>query len=63
VPYTTGLPSFTFKTAAHADSTSWSFGVRAYNSTAEEQNTSTITVTADAAGPAPVSNLTGIAVP
>jgi hypothetical protein len=36
-------------------------GVRAYNATAEEPNTSTVTVTADSVGPGPVVSLTAVA--
>jgi hypothetical protein len=41
--------------------TTYAIGVRAYNATAEETNTNIIAVTADAAGPAVVDLLTGIA--
>ncbi len=41
--------------------TTYTIGVRAYNAIAEEANTNTVTVTADATGPSPVVQLTGIA--
>jgi hypothetical protein len=41
--------------------TIYTIGVRAYNASAEESNTNTVTVTADATGPSPVVQLTGIA--
>jgi hypothetical protein len=43
------------------DGTAYSIGVRAYNATAEESNTYTVTVTADSTGPSAVIQLTGIA--
>jgi glucuronoarabinoxylan endo-1,4-beta-xylanase len=42
--------------------TTYSIGVRAYNATAEEPNTTFVNVTADATGPAPVVSLTAAAV-
>jgi hypothetical protein len=48
----TGLPN----------GTTYTLGVRAYNSTAEEANTVTVNCTADATGPAAVSALTAIAI-
>jgi hypothetical protein len=44
------------------DGTTYSIGVRAYNATGEETNTTTISVTADASGPLPVTGLSGAAV-
>jgi hypothetical protein len=41
--------------------TTHTIGVRAYNATAEETNTSTVNVTADATGPAAVDSLTATA--
>jgi hypothetical protein len=41
--------------------TTYAIGVRAFNATAEEANTSTVTVTADATGPSAVEALTGAA--
>lgn len=43
------------------DGTTYSIGVRAYNATAEETNTNTVAVTADASGPSAVVSLTAIA--
>jgi hypothetical protein len=39
----------------------YTVGVRAFNSVAEEPNTSTVTVTADSVGPGPVVSLTAVA--
>jgi hypothetical protein len=39
--------------------TTYIIGVRAYNASAEEQNTNTVSCTASATGPGPVINLTG----
>ena len=36
----------------------YTIGVRAYNATAEESNTTTVTVIADSVGPSPVTSLT-----
>jgi hypothetical protein len=47
--------------AGLSDGTTYSIGVRAFNSTIEETNTATVTATADATGPAAVHNLAGIA--
>ena len=43
------------------DGVTYVIGVRAYNATAEEPNTMTVTVTADATGPEPVDSLTAVA--
>jgi len=43
------------------DDTTYTIGVRAFNATAEEPNTTTVTCTADAVGPAAVQALTGVA--
>jgi len=48
--------------AGLANGTAYSFGVRAYNATAEETNTATVTCTSDATGPSAVQSLMGIAV-
>jgi hypothetical protein len=45
-----------------ADGTAYTIGVRAFNATGEEKNTTTVTVTADATGPSPVVSLTGTAI-
>lgn len=63
VPYAQGLTWFTATITGLTDGVSYTFGVRAYNATAEEQNTTSVTVTADATGPAAVINLTGTSVP
>jgi hypothetical protein len=44
-----------------SDGTAYSVGVRAFNATAEETNTTAVTVTADATGPNPVQSLTATA--
>jgi hypothetical protein len=41
--------------------TTYTIGVRAYNAITEESNTNTVTVTANATGPSPVVQLTGVA--
>jgi len=45
-----------------SDGVTYLVGVRAYNAVAEEPNTNTVSVTADATGPLPVDSLVGIAV-
>jgi hypothetical protein len=45
-----------------SDDTTYTIGVRAFNATAEEPNTTTVTVTADSTGPAAVDGLTAIAI-
>jgi hypothetical protein len=52
--YFTDMTGFT-------DGTTLTIGVRAYNATADDMNTHTITVTATARGPAPVDGLVGVA--
>jgi hypothetical protein len=54
--------SFQTDVTGLADGTAYTFGVRAYNATAQEANTSTVTCTADATGPAAVVSLTATAV-
>ena len=44
------------------DRTKYTIGVRAYNAFGEEQNTTVVTVTADATGPAAVDSLVAIAI-
>lgn len=46
-----------------ADGAVLTIGVRAFNATAEETNTMTVNVTADATGPSAVDSLTGTATP
>jgi Fibronectin type III domain len=53
--------SFVCNLTGLSDGTDYAIGVRAYNAIGEEPNTSTVTVTADATGPSPVVQLTGIA--
>jgi hypothetical protein len=53
--------SFVCNLPGLSDGTAYTIGVRAYNAIAEESNTNTVTVTADATGPSPVVQLTGIA--
>jgi len=45
-----------------SNGTTYSFGVRAYNATAEETNTASVTCTSDATGPGAVQLLTAVAV-
>lgn len=45
------------------DGVSYTVGVRAYNSSGEEQNTVTRSVTADGSGPLPISSLASVAIP
>jgi hypothetical protein len=44
------------------DGVTYAIGVRAYNAAAEEPNTNTVLVTADATGPGAVTSLTSVAV-
>jgi hypothetical protein len=53
---------FVANLASLTDGTAYTIGVRSYNSTAEEPNTNTVTVTADATGPTAVVSLTAIAI-
>jgi hypothetical protein len=48
--------------AGFSDGIAYAIGVRAYNSSGEESNTTVVTVTADTNGPAAVSSLTAIAI-
>jgi hypothetical protein len=62
VLYSQGIAnSYVANMAGFTDGTTYMVGVRAYNATAEEPNTNTVTVVALATGPAPVDGLTGIA--
>jgi hypothetical protein len=54
--------SFVSNLGPYANGTVLAIGVRAYNSTAEESNTTFVTVTADAVGPSAVVSLTAQAV-
>jgi len=63
VLFTTGIANtFGVNVTGLPDATTYLIGVRAYNSTAEEPNTYTVSVLTDATGPGPVDSLTGIAV-
>ena len=53
--------SFVCNLTGLSDGTTYTIGVRAFSAIAEESNTNTVTVTADATGPSPVVQLTGIA--
>ncbi len=53
--------SFVANMTGFIDGTTYSVGVRAYNATAEETNTATVTVTAIATGPSAVEGLVGVA--
>jgi hypothetical protein len=60
--FNTGIANtFVANLASLADGTTYTIGVRAYNATAEENNTTTVSVTADATGPAAVDDLVGVA--
>jgi len=62
VAFSTGIANtFVSNLAGFTDGTTYTIGVRAYNATAEESNTNTVSVTADATGPAAVVSLTGTA--
>ena len=52
------LGSYQANLSGLSDSTTYAIGVRAYNASGEESNTSIVTVTADGTGPLPVSRLT-----
>jgi hypothetical protein len=63
IPYTVGLSnSFTTTLTGLVDDTTYSIGVRAFNSVSEEKNTVFVNCTADAVGPLAVIGLTGSAV-
>ena len=53
--------SFVANLTGNTGGTTYTIGVRAYNATAEEPNTTTVNVTANTAGPAAVASLTGTA--
>jgi len=53
---------FQSQIAGLTDGTTYTIGVRAYNTSGEEPNTTTVQVVADASGPLPVSGLIGVAV-
>ena len=62
VSFSTGIAnSFVANMTGLVDGMTYTIGVRAYNATAEEPNTTAVTVTAIATGPEPVDRLTGIA--
>jgi hypothetical protein len=62
VAFSTGIANtFASTLSGFTDGTTYTIGVRAYNATAEESNTNTVNVTADATGPAAVVSLTGTA--
>ena len=54
--------SFVANLSGLMNAIAYTFGVRAYNSTAEETNVNSVTVVADSAGPAPVVSLTATVV-
>ena len=62
ISYASGIANtFAANLTGLTDSSTYTIGVRAYNATAEETNTNTVTVTADSTGPSAVVELTGIA--
>ncbi len=62
VLFTTGIVNtFVANLSGLADEVVYTIGVRAYNATAEEPNTTTVSVTAEAVGPDAVDNLVGVA--
>jgi hypothetical protein len=63
VAYSNGVQFFTVKIPGLIDAVAYTFGVRAYNATGEETNTTMTTIIADSSGPAPVYNLVGGAIP
>jgi hypothetical protein len=52
-----GTASYAIDVAGFTGGTSYTVAVRATNATGDETNTTTVTVTADTAGPLPVANL------
>lgn len=63
VSYTSSIMNgFTVVLTGLTNGTTYTIGVRAYNATAEEPNTVTVTCTSDATGPTAVQCLTGFAV-
>jgi hypothetical protein len=62
VPFTSAIAgSFVANLTGLTDGTAYTIVVRAYNATAEETNTNSVNVTADATGPATVDSLTATA--
>ncbi len=63
VLYSSGFAgTFQANLSGLSDGTAYTIGVRAYNASAEEPNTTTVTVIADATGPTPVVGLTATAI-
>jgi hypothetical protein len=63
VPFSAAIAgTFGVNLTGLTDDTTYTIGVRAYNATAEEPNTNTVTVTADVVGPDAVDDLVGVAV-
>jgi len=63
VLFTTGIANtFGVNLAGLVNGMTYTIGVRAFNAVAEEPNTYTVSVTADATGPGPVDSLSGIAI-
>jgi len=63
VSYSSGIAdTFAALLTGLTNGTTYTIGVRAYNATAEEPNTVTVTCTSDATGPSAVESLVGIAV-
>jgi hypothetical protein len=56
------LNTFVADLSGLTDGMGYSIGVRAFNASGEEANTTTVSVTADATGPLPVSGLTAIVI-
>lgn len=63
VAYSAGSPSFSATLAGLTDGAAYVVAVRSYNATAEEANTSTVTLTADATGPSQVPSLVATVIP
>jgi hypothetical protein len=63
VPFNIGISnSFVANLTSLSGGTTYSIGVRAYNASGEEANSSMVSVTADATGPASVDSLTATAI-
>jgi hypothetical protein len=63
VQYSAGLAgTFSAKLTGLSDGTVYTIGVRAFNTFAEEKNSTAVSVAADATGPGPVDSLTGTAI-
>jgi hypothetical protein len=63
VLYSTGFFNmFQAKLTGLTNGTAYTIGVRAYNASGEETNTTTVTVTADSTGPNPVDSLMATAI-